>query len=244
MSGGRALQSLIHLRLTKAYAWCSGVHSLLLDRGLDCPWVAIPAPESDISDQVSSLLCAAGARWAVIAPKGLYDTASSEPTWAHMALAGQGCRAAVMTVARQHFFILFAPYITACGLARRPPVHSLAQVLVFGKSHIYHDCVSVMNLIFHVPCLVADQHFSWHASPHLSCPLISIRVQHVKKNSKVVDYPTLAKLYTSIVEYLTLPWSLHRYREKTTIAHNTSIVFKFIIFLSHYCIYYFSLINF
>ena len=79
----------------------------------------------------------------MIAPKGLYDTASSEPTWAQMALAlpRQGCRAAVMAVARQHFFILFAPYITACGLARRPPVHILAQVLVFGKSHIYHDCV-------------------------------------------------------------------------------------------------------
>ena len=209
MSGGRALQSLIHLRLTKAYAWCSGVHSLLLDRGLDCPWVAIPAPESDISDQVSSLLCAAGARWAVIAPKGLYDTASSEPTWAHMALAGQGCRAAVMTVARQHFFILFAPYITACGLARRPPVHSLAQVLVFGKSHIYHDCVSVMNLIFHVPCLVADQHFSWHASPHLSCPLISIRVQHVrrkkKKNTHIKHHKTAKLLITQLWQNCTLP---------------------------------------
>ena len=174
MSGGRALQSLIHLRLTKAYAWCSGVHSLLLDRGLDCPWVAIPAPESDISDQVSSLLCAAGARWAVIAPKGLYDTASSEPTWAQMAraLPRQGCRAAVMAVARQHFFILFAPYITACGLARRPPVHSLAQVLVFGKSHIYHDCVSVMNLIFNVPCLVHFSVIRWPSTTFSLRPLL------------------------------------------------------------------------
>ena len=54
MSGGRELQSLIHLRLTKAYARCSGVHSYYLVK-VALPRRAVPATGTVIPDQVSEI---------------------------------------------------------------------------------------------------------------------------------------------------------------------------------------------